>query len=70
MNMIKVRPRKWWYWITRFRQIKTAERIINYWYKEEGEKEEKRERKAVLELIILGNTFIDKDLEEVKNERN
>lgn len=60
MIMIRVRPRKWWYWITRFRQIKTAERVINYWYMVEGEE---RIRKAVLELIIFGNTFIDKDLD-------
>lgn len=41
-NILKVKPKKWWHWITRFRQIKTMEKIVNYWWREDGEKKLKK----------------------------
>ena len=56
INCISVRPKRWWMWITQWRQIRNINRVINYMWKKQGL--EKEFAKAQLDLLLYGNAFI------------
>lgn len=61
-NFISVKPKKWWMWITQWKQIRTMNKLINYMWENQGMDE--KFRKAYFEMLMFGTGTIEIDIKE------